>query len=83
MTSSVCPFQDPPDLPSATTSNLILYPAIYFGSCIPNPNNMFMIRVRIGSWVSRLQVVARAEDADGKLIPIKSTANGEVKHMAR
>merc|ERR1712117_53435 len=40
-------------------------------------------KVRIGSWVSRLQVVARAEDADGKLIPIKSTANGEVKHMAR
>ena len=84
MTSFGCPTQDHLDLHSATTSNTNLDPeqmqrVWLFITC----SSLFTYRVRIGSWVSRLQVFARAEDADGKLIPIKSTANGEVIRMGR
>ena len=83
MTSSGCPFQDHLDPHSATISNRIVYPRHLLDKTAVSLSLLVPCRVRIGSWVSRTQVIARAEDADGKLISIKSTVEGEVTIMGR
>ena len=83
MTSSGCPFQDHLDPHSATISTRIAYLRHLLDKTAVSLSLLVPCRVRIGSWVSRTQVIARAEDADGKLISIKSTVEGEVTIMGR
>ncbi len=49
----------------------------------PGKGRFLDYKVRAGGWVSKGSVVARAEDADAKVVKIKATADGTVVKLTR